>query len=131
MSRKEFIESHGATCKNHQWSWSFINEYKKFIIFGAWDRDTEDNGTKIFSEEWMYNNKGRKNSGYDQSRGHIRLIEEEGYDLFTFPMVFSDAKQDESGAGPAKVDDFEPILQKRGLLREGNSWYAVDYNTYS
>ena len=90
MSRKKFIESHGATCKNHQWKWSLINEDKKFNIFSAWDRDTEDDRAKIFSEEWMYNNKGPKNSGYDQSRGHIRLIEEEGYDLFTSPMVFSE-----------------------------------------
>ncbi len=40
MSRKEFIESVDATCKNWQWSWSFINETERFIVFGAWDRNT-------------------------------------------------------------------------------------------
>ena len=52
MSRKKFIESQGATCKNWTWSWSFINEAKKFIIFGAWDVYDEGNMTLIFSEDW-------------------------------------------------------------------------------
>ena len=84
MSRKTFIESVGATCKNWQWSWSFINSNEGFIAFGAWDRNTEGTKTLIFSEEWQSSAPdGRKPPGYSQSREHIRLIENENYKLMT------------------------------------------------
>jgi len=93
MSRKTFIESVGATCKNWQWSWSFINSNEGFIVFGAWDRNTEGTKTLIFSEEWQSSAPdGRKPPGYSQSREHIRLIENENYKLMTFPMKYSDAR---------------------------------------
>ena len=44
MNRKQFIQSKGATCVNWNWSWSFINEEDRVIIFGAWDRLTEGGG---------------------------------------------------------------------------------------
>ena len=125
MSRKQFIESQGATCRNWTWSWSFINEDKKFVIFGAWDRNTDGNTTLIFSQDWEFGEKGKR-PGYDQSREHVRLVEEEGYTLMTFPMKYSDAHKDEDGNGPAKIDGFEPILTKRFLKRVGGSWYASD-----
>jgi len=75
MNRKNFIESQGATCHNWQWSWSFINENEKVIIFGAWDLFTEGNTSLIFSEDWQAYSGGRKAPGYNQSREHIRLIE--------------------------------------------------------
>ncbi|CFR13236.1 Uncharacterised protein [Yersinia kristensenii] len=37
MSRTDFIKSLGATCKNWTWSWSFIDDVNKKIIFGAWE----------------------------------------------------------------------------------------------
>ncbi len=86
MSRKQFIESQGATCKNWTWSWSFINKSEKFIIFGAWDIHNDGNTTLILGEDWATSRKGGKQPGYPQSREHIRLIEEEGYQLKTFPM---------------------------------------------
>ena len=33
MSRTEFMRSLGATCKNDNWSWSFIDEINKKKIF--------------------------------------------------------------------------------------------------
>lgn len=36
-TRKAFIKSEGATCKNWTWSWSFVNHQERKIIFGAWD----------------------------------------------------------------------------------------------
>jgi 5-methylcytosine-specific restriction protein A len=125
MSRKQFIESQGATCRNWQWSWSFINEKDKVIIFGAWDRLTEGNISLIFSDEWRIL-KDRKQAGYDQSREHIRLIEEEEYQLKTFPMIFSDANKDEEGVGRAKIEGFVPELTSKSLKRVGGSWYASD-----
>ena len=133
MSRKEFIESHGATCANWIWSWSYINEKDKVIIFGAWDRHTESNVSRILSERGQISAKGKKQPAYKQSREHIRLIKEEGYTLKTFPMVMSDDNRDEQGIGPAKIESFTPKLTTKKLsIRksedgEWTEWLAVDY----
>ena len=126
MSRKQFIESQGATCHNWTWSWSFINEKEKIIIFRAWDRHTKGNTSKILSENWKTSKKGRKKSAYEQSREHIRLVEEEGYQLKTFPIIYSDANKDENGVGPARIKGFTPKLSDKSLKKIGNSWYASD-----
>jgi len=126
MNRKTFIESQGATCDNWTWSWSFVNSKKKVIIFGAWDMNTDGNTSRIFSEDWQRNAKGRKQPAYDQSREHIRLIEDEGYQLKTFPIIFSDERIDEEGFGPAKIKDFTPILSPKILKKVGPDWYASD-----
>jgi len=60
MNRKQFIESEGATCRNWTWSWSFINENDKVIIFGAWDQHSKGNTSEIFSEDWRLSQKGKK-----------------------------------------------------------------------
>lgn len=126
MNRKQFIESQGATCRNWTWSWSFINQKDKVVIFGAWDLHTEGNTALILSEKWKISRKGRKQPAYEQSREHIRLIEEEGYQLKTFPMKYSDANKDEDGVGPAKIEGFIPELSTKYLKHVGNSWYASD-----
>lgn len=124
-SRKEFIESHGATCKNWQWSWSFVNEDKRFIIFGAWDKNTNGNRTEILSDAWERGEDGRRRSGYSQSLEHIRLIEEEGYDLYTFPMIWTDKKRGAHESG-SSIQDFDPTLSKRSLIRVGSRFFASD-----
>lgn len=124
MSRKQFIESQGATCKNWTWSWSFINESEKFIIFGAWDVYDDGNMTLILSEDWEISRKGSKQPGYPQSRENVRLIEEEGYQLKTFPMQYMAA--DEEEGAPAKIKGFTPELTNKKLTRIDNSWYASD-----
>lgn len=35
VSRKAFIESHGATCRSWTWSWSFVNHDDQMIILSA------------------------------------------------------------------------------------------------
>ncbi len=125
MNRKQFIEANGATCNNWRQSWSFVNEVEKIVIFGAWNFHTEGNTTLIFSDDWQIR-RGRKQSAYKQSREHIRLIEEEGFTLMTFPMQGSDANKDESGIGPAKIGAFTPRLEKKVLSRDGENWYASD-----
>lgn len=124
MNRKQFVESQGATCKNWTWSWSFINEPEKFIIFGAWDIHDDGNTTRILSEDSATSRKGRKQPGYLQSREHIRLIEEEGYQLKTFPMKYMAANEEEGA--PSKIKDFTPELTNKKLIRIDNSWYASD-----
>lgn len=116
MSRKQFIQSHGATCDNWQWSWSFVNSSKRFVIFGAWENDST-----IFSESWKINAKGRKSSGFRQSKEHLRLVQMEGFKLFTFPMtaIIGDG-------GIPKIKSFLPELAEKTLLQMGSDWLAVE-----
>jgi 5-methylcytosine-specific restriction protein A len=125
MSRRKFIESQGATCKNWQWSWSFINKAKRIIIFGAWDRNTDGKRTKILSEDWKESQRGKK-PAFSQSLEHIRLIEEEGYQLMTFTMHWKDGKD-----GHPKIGGFIPKLTKRKLTKVGGDWFASDYDDTS
>ena len=126
MNRKKFIEKNGATCANWFWSWSFINKEKKFIIFGAWDSPDSAGVDLIFTYDWEFNHKKQRNKAFGQSREHIRLIEDEEFELYTFKMYHSNEKRDSDGNGPAKISDFERALVKRNLVRKGNSWYAVN-----
>jgi 5-methylcytosine-specific restriction protein A len=125
MNRKQFIESHGATCSNWTWSWSFVNQAERVVIFGAWDLCDDGSKALILSEDWEISRKGRRQSGYAQAREHIRLVEEEGYELKTFPMQYS-ADNEEDGTGPAKIEGFTPKLTAKTLLRIGSCWYASD-----
>ena len=111
MSRRVFIESHGATCQNWTWSWSFVNHKKKIVIFGAWDRNTNGNTSLILAENWETSARGRKQPGYAQAREHIRLIEDEGHNLQTFPLIYSDGYKDENGVGPSKIG-VEPVIAR-------------------
>jgi 5-methylcytosine-specific restriction protein A len=126
QSRREFIDSIGATCRNWQWSWSFVNHDKRFVVFGAWDVNTMGRRCLILSGKWEFKSTGRKTAGYPQSREHIRLVAEDGYALKTFPMEWSNARQDEDGVGPPVIGGFTPKLSVRGLLPIGNDWYATD-----
>jgi 5-methylcytosine-specific restriction enzyme A len=126
MTRKQFIESHGATCKNWNWSWSFINESERLVIFGAWDRYTNGKTALILSEDWRVTWRDQKSKGYDESRERIRLIEEEGYRLMTFPMQHSEDEE-----GPVKIAGFTPELTEKKLTRIGASWYAADSSAAS
>lgn len=123
MNRKRFLESQGATCRNWTWSWSFINETERTIIFGAWDAFHAESRTLILSEDWEISRRGRKQPGYGQAREHIRLVEEEGYRLMTFPMIYSEIEE-EGDVGPAKIEGFAPELTQKSLIRVGNCWYA-------
>ncbi|MCK9426014.1 MAG: HNH endonuclease [Ignavibacteriaceae bacterium] len=126
MNRKKFIESQGATCLNWTWSWSFINKKDKVIIFGAWDKETNGNTTVILDKKWEYNPIGRKNKAYTQSLEHIRLIEEKGYSLKTFKIIYSDEKKDVNNNGPAVIKDFIPELNTMTLIKKGTKWYALN-----
>ena len=126
MNRKGFVESHGAECRNWRWSWSFVNHAKRFVIFGAWDVHTNGNTSLILSKDWNTNPAGRKQPAYAESREHLRLVEEDGYDLFVFPQEYSDERLDEVGHGPSTIKDFTPELLPRTLRRVGREWYASD-----
>ena len=131
MTRKQFIMAQGATCKNWTWSWSFINEPEQLVIFGAWDRFTNGKTSIILREDWQVSRRGRKSSGYEESREHIRLIEEEGYRLMTFPMEYSESHRKDDENGPAKIGGFTPTITEKTLTKVGNIWYAADSKALS
>jgi len=126
MNRREFIESLGATCRNWQWSWSFVNADERFVVFGAWDIHTESSTSVILSEDWERTEGGRRKPAFAESREHLRLVEEEGYRLFTFAMEYSGDRVDERGVGPATIGAFTPNVEERVLRRVGGQWYASD-----
>jgi predicted HNH restriction endonuclease len=119
VSRQKFILSHGATCNNWQNSWSFVNHEKKFVIFGEWQNR---NAGLIFSEDWKKKkNSSKANPGFKESRENIRLVEEEGYRLFVFPMYATDPE-----AEKPEIHHIEERLFERKLeCRKGRNWYAV------
>lgn len=131
MNRKQFIQSHGATCRNWTWSWSFINQDKRIVIFGAWDKDTSGSRSMILDEAWSRSSAGRKTAGYPEAREYLRLVEEEGYNLVTFPMIFSDDLHDADGIGPARIKAFGTELTAKSLIRIGPRWYASDVDFMS
>lgn len=113
--------SHGATCKNWNWSWSFINEEKRQIYIGAWEGDEVGSHSLIFSENWRINGKGRKNNAYGQTSEHLSLVEHEEYSLFIFKMKARFTEE-----GQIKISSFENKLIQKGLNRRNGNWYAID-----
>jgi 5-methylcytosine-specific restriction enzyme A len=125
MSRKQFIESQGATCKNWNWSWSFINKKEKVVIFGTWDIHKKGDMALILDESWERNDRGHRQPGYSQAIEHIRLVESAGFSLKTFQIIYSDERKDEEGRGPAKIEGFIPKLESKILKKVGSKWFAV------
>jgi len=101
-----------------------VNHDQRFVIFGAWDRFTDGKKEMILTEDWRINRGGRKSPGYSQSREHIRLVEEEGYDLYTFPMEYSEELEGDDGTGPGKIGGFTAELHRKNPTKVGISWYA-------
>lgn len=123
MNRKTFISSLGATCKNWNWSWSFVNESEQFIVFGEWDVFALTNESLIFARKWITSSKGRRNPGYPESLGHLDLVENQGYRLFTFPMEMDKERMAEDG--PEVIKSIIPRLTEKKLHRRDNQWFAI------
>ena len=112
MSRKRFIESHRAECRNWVWSWSFVNRTERFVIFGEWQNDPHTPKGIILSSEWEFKENGRKQPGYEQSMEHIHLIQNEKYELKTFPMIM-ELPHDRNTT--AKISKFDYELTTKSL----------------
>ncbi len=104
-----------------------MNQAERFVIFGAWDINTELDRAVILRDKWEFSAKGRRNLGYAQAQDHLRLVHTEDFRLFTFPIEHSG----EDNNGPAKIKSFEPVLTERLLLRDIGAWYAVDMNAWT
>lgn len=114
-SRKQFMEEQGATCQNWYNNWSFINEKKKIIYFGAW----EDRDGVIFSKDWERNEKGRKNPGYKQSMKHIQLIENDEYTLYVYWIK---AEKETPAGVTRKISSFNQELFEAKIYKDGRDW---------
>lgn len=126
MSRKKFIESQGATCKNWTWSWSFINDKDKFIIFGEWDKHNEGNRSLILSKDWEISELGKKLHGYTQGLAHLNLIQTKGYKLKTFVITKSNESEYKKGIQRPKIAKFIPVLIDKKLIHDNGNWYACE-----
>lgn len=100
MNRKEFVESHSATCKNWRWAWSYVNHAERFVIFGAWDKETDGDKALILRDSWVTNKKGHRNAAYKRSLEHVMLVRHNNYELRTFPIEHSDELMDDEAARP-------------------------------
>lgn len=121
MNRKQFIEAFGATCENWTWSWSFVNHDERYVIFGYWDEFESDGLAKIMDDSWEIRN-DRVQPGYSQALRHLRLVENEGFDLRIFRQ-FRDP-DGESDSETPKIFDFERRLTPATLSVEGDIWIA-------
>lgn len=127
MNRKTFIESQGATCKNWQWSWSFVNKSAGFVIFGVWDNNETAEGGKILGKDWAKNQNGRSNRGYGQSIEHIELITNHNFKLLTFSQ-FAKRDSDENIMTDARrisIDKIVPVLERRFMFETEDGWYST------
>ena len=123
MTRREFLERHGLTCRNWRWSWSFVNHEKAFVVFGAWDDMRIDGEDVILSEDWERTHRNVRSPSYPQSREHIALIEK-GYALWTFEQYRGKAN-DDPASDTAKMLGFRPVLSRRVLVKRGREWRAA------
>ncbi len=139
-TRKTLIVSMGAEFKNAR-ALSFVNHDEKFVVFGAWEGKIDSNHQQlILHEGWTKSKTGnstRKLGSYTTAISHIRLIEDEGYQLKTFIQKC----KEEVGPNetpklkyvrPDTVSDMQLITTKE--TKNGNTyttWYAVDNNNSS
>lgn len=124
MNRKQFIQSHGATCSNWTWSWSFVNHNARFVIFGIWQDHADDKLGLILHVDWQYLG-SRKQSGYGQALEHIRLVKEEGYGLRTFRMRGVSRNPERGDNSPSTITEFSPVLTKGRLIELSDSWHVA------
>ncbi|CQH57669.1 TPA: HNH endonuclease [Yersinia enterocolitica] len=130
MSRTDFIKSLGATCKNWTWSWSFIDDVNKKIIFGAWEdlRSEDQTSVLILSDNWKENEDGDTKLGYVQAREHLDKVIFEGYQLYTFSQK---RKKQSNEKKAAKIESFEKSIKLKYLVRDKKGWYATEQENYN
>ncbi|WP_287201672.1 HNH endonuclease signature motif containing protein [Pseudoalteromonas sp.] len=125
MSRKKFMEYHGATNRNDRYGWAFVNHADKVVIFGAWDVHTEPDRALIMSTNWERNELGRKQNAYGEAIEYIGLVENEGYSLKTFPMILGEEYDKKTGTTRAKIKDYIAVVSDMSLEVINGDYYAV------
>lgn len=125
MSRKKFMESHGAKNRNDRYGWAFVNHEDKVVIFGAWDVNTEPDKALILSMDWERNELGRKQNAFGEAMEYIKLVENESYSLKTFPIILDEEYDNNSGTGRVKIKDYVEVLSEMSLEFINGAYYAV------
>ena len=121
-TRNAFLNSVGAQGSNLRWAWSWVNRNTKSVYFGANILEEEGPIQLILSKEWEFNKLQRRNPGYGDSLKSIRLVEEQGYRLFTFRHK---EKLNNPETGSVKITDFEQEFEPRSLVVKSDGWYAT------
>jgi len=120
VSRKQFMEDEGFTCANWLWSWSFVNNDKKVIAFGAWNNAyIDENNVVILSERWK--GEDREALGYNQALKHIELVEKQGYSYQVFNMIHGGYDAN----GRSKIAGIDPVLRNVKVRKEDEDWIAT------
>ncbi len=110
MSRKKFMESYGATNRNARYGWAFVNHEKKEVYFGAWDVNTNGNRALILSMAWEFNNEGRRVNAFGEALEYIKLVENEGYSLRTFPIIWDEGNDGYADTGSVHISTNDIVL---------------------
>lgn len=121
-SRKKFRESLDASCKNQQWSWSWVNHKEKKVYFGASDVHEKGDAQLILGFDWRQNKKGRTNPGYHEAVENIDLVLKETYSLHTFRQIQEEIDKE---TGRVRITGFEQDLETRFLVEKLDGWYAL------
>lgn len=125
MNRKQFIQSIGATCSNWNWSWSFVNHDKRFVVFGYSENDSNEDQFKIFSEDWEFGHDGKKKRAYSPALEHIDLIQNKGYQLKVFKLEYETIKNNK-GFQVESIKSFEHEVHDKKLTKNKRDWFALD-----
>lgn len=125
MSRKKFMEYHGATNRNDRYGWAFVNHEDKVVIFGAWDVNTEPERALILSKDWERNELGRKQNAFGEAMEYIKLVENEDYSLKTFPIILDEKYDNSLGTGRTKIKDYVEVLSDMSLKVINGEYYAA------
>lgn len=121
-SRQKFRESLDASCRNPQWSWSWVNHNKKAVYFGASDVHEKGEAQLILGFDWRQNKKGRASAAYPEAVENIELVLNKNYSLHTFRQ-FEEVVDEETGR--VRITGFEQDLETRFLEEKSDGWYAL------
>jgi hypothetical protein len=120
-SRSAMLEEVGATCTNVNQAWFFVNHDTKSVYTGAWSDERTEDGYCVFSESWRYMNNGYTNPAYNEAKKFISLVQNNGYDFYTFPQM----KGTPQASGRASLKWCKPIYTRCELKVSGSSLVAV------
>ncbi len=119
------MESYGATNRNARYGWAFVNHEEKEVYFGAWDVNTNGDRALIFSMSWEFNNEGRRVNAFGEALEYIKLVENEGYSLRIFPIIWDEDNDGYADTGSAKIKEYIEEVSDMSLDIIGGDYYAV------
>lgn len=112
-SRTSFVNRvMGLSFSSTQGKYSYCNDQVKQVLFSL-DSSNGEGSDLILSPKWSKN-------GYAHSIKHIDKVRYHGYELLIFKT-----KTRKNSNGETVADGFEPLLEKRKLVVDGEEFRAV------